>query len=361
MNMNEMEIKDKFLRGNRFKMSLAWVVTVALVIFTIVFSFRFFREDVRGRDGWVIDNDRILRQTTIDEINAMNRALRESGRDAEILVVVERDSRANRNLPRRAENLFSTHSVSENGLLLIMAVPDSSTGIGSLISGIVDDVMGGRYDYAYAAGRGIPRSLDERITGEFASAFVAYYDAGNYDAAILSMFGNIFNYSHFGGGGLAAAPVVPQAPQTHAAGMSFVYDYSRFLSPAAVIILVFFIVMILGRRRRVRAPFRVYRSPRWFGGGRRGGMSGFGGLGLGLGMGMGMSRMMSGRNNRRAPRSGGLGGGSFRSGGSGRGGGFGGGSSSPRSGGSFRSGGSSGRSGGGFRGGGSSRGGGRRR
>ena len=357
--MNEMEIRDKFLAGNRAKIKLAWFATIAVVVATAVFSFYFFAEAEAPRRDWVIDSAGILSDATIAHINERNNVLRDE-MGTEFLVVVERDSSNNRNLGRRADNLFSQHNVSENGMLLIMAVPESQSGIGGFISGIVDSIAGGRYAYWLRLGRNADDTLDHRIERDFADAFFAYYDAGNFNMAIRSMVDNIY-YNHFGGADLASIP----APSTPGMSTEIYAPGIQFVSVAAIIILALFMIMIFSRRRRVHTPFRVYRSPRWFGFGGHRRMRGFG---TGFGMGMGAGMMMSNRNNRnRNMRGGGFGGssrtggggGSGRSGGSSRGSGFG--SSSGRSGGSSRGGGFGGSRGGGMSRGGGSRGGGRRR
>lgn len=365
--MNEMEIRDKFLRGNKLKINLAWVVTIAVVIAAVIFSFNFFREVPAVRNEWVVDNDGILRDATIGHINDRNRALRDSGVSAEIVVVVEENHSRNRNLGRRAENLFAEHGVSDHGLLIVMVTPDRSPGIVANIRGFIDDLLGTQlYDYYILPGRNFINS--HRISTDFEASFGAYYVGGDYNAAVLSIFDGIY-YNHLGGGEISAG----HSPEPQVAGRNadvFTSFDTSAISVIAMVMLVLFMIVILSRRRGVHMmPRRVYRSPRWFGFGGRGmGMGrGFGrrrsGMGsFGMGLGMGMSRMANrNRNNRRPPSGGGFGGSSSgRSGG----GGFGGSSSSSRSsssrsgfGGSSSGGGSRGRSGGGF-GGGSSRSGG---
>ena len=379
--INEAEIRDRFLRGNKLKLNFAWAMVIALIIATTIFSFHIFQESF-SRDGWVVDSAGVLSDATIAHINERNTALRESGA-GEIFVVVEQDSSNNRNLANRADRLFNDHNISDNGMLLLVSVERTATGIGAAIGGFIDSILGGREAYFLRIGRNVEDySLDNHIQshGAFGSEFLRYYNAGNYNMAVRSMVNNVY-YSHFDGANIVLSGI-PSAPIPHGGMFTAVYldGLYNFITVAAVVILVLFIIMVLSRRRRVHMmPRRVYRSPRWFGMGHMG-MGGFGrrrrrshmsSFGMGFGMGMGMSHMRNNRNNRnnnRRPPSGGgfgggFGGGVGRSGGGSRGGGFG---SSGRSGGGSRSGGFGGgigRSGGGSRGGGfgGSRGGGGRR
>jgi hypothetical protein len=390
MNMNEMDIKSKFLRGNRFKLSVAWIITITAVIFTIIFSFRVFGSSDAIRNGWVYDSGQILSNATIESINAKNDVLYKAT-GAEIVVVAEKDDSKNRNLVKRSEDLFKQHNLGDNGVLFIIAVPDNSnSGFGAAIGNFFGDLFGGaRSSYAYQVGRDIPHTLDTMIERNFEADFMIAYNDGDFNAAVLSMFDNMYNYlgsSH----GLNASDS-HTANNTAYAGetsMSSSMNFS-FISTISIIVLVIFMVMIFSRRRRTHSPHRIYRSPSWFGGrgygyngygrGRRRGSSGL----FGFGMGYGLGRMSGSRNNNR-PRnnsgsffngsgSGGSssrgGGGGNRSGGSGFGG-FGSGSSGSRPGGGgsrggsggFRGGSSGSRGGGGgSRSGGSSRGGGGRR
>jgi len=71
--MNEMEIRNKFLKGNRAKLRLAWTITIAVIIFTVIFSFSFSGEQDNGQNrGRVIDSAGILSDATIDRINEQN-------------------------------------------------------------------------------------------------------------------------------------------------------------------------------------------------------------------------------------------------------------------------------------------------
>jgi uncharacterized membrane protein YgcG len=364
--MNEMEIRNKFLKGNRFKINIAWLITIALVVCTIIFSFIFGGNSgdmfQTSTERWVHDNDGLLSDATLSEILAKNnRLLLEVNNKPEIVVAIEKDSSKNKNLPKRAEDLFKEYKVSDYGMLFIVAVPDNSqSGIGAAINEFIDDLLGTpRYSYSYCLGRNVDYLLGDRIELEYEDAFFDYYKAGNYNDAVLSMFNNLYN--DFGGQHGLSANAGSAAAEPHSEGFLGAVHESRasgMVSIIAIIILALFMIFIFSRRRRPYVPHRVYRSPRWFG--------------FGLGMGMGM-----GRRYRRPPMGGGFGGSFFNSspgnrtgggsrssgfGNSGRtGGGFRGGSGSGRSGGGFRGGSGSGRSGGGFRGGGGSRGGGGRR
>ena len=365
--INEAEIRDKFLRGNRAKLNFTWFMVIALIIATTIFSFRIF-EETFVRDGWVVDGAGVLSDATIAHINERNMALRESGA-GEIFVVVEQDSSNNRNLANRADRLFNEHNISDNGMLLLVSVERTApTGIGAAIIGFVDNILGGRDAYFMRLGRNVEDySLDNHIQfdGVFGSEFLRFYNSNppNYNLAVRSMVDNVY-YSHFDGANIDLSGI-SAAPIPHGGMFTGVYlgGLYNFITVVAIVILVLFIVMVLSRRRRVHMmPRRVYRSPRWFGMGHMG-MGGFGrrrrrshmsSFGMGLGMGMGMSHMRNNRNNRnnnrRPPSGGGFGGGfgsSGRSGGGSRSGGFGGGIG--RSGGGSRGGGFGGSRGGGGR------------
>ena len=363
--MNEMEIRNKFLKGNRAKIKLAWTATIAAIIFIVIFSFINGGNNTHTQD-WVIDGAEILSDATIASINEKCGILY-AEKGTEFLVVVEKDSGNNRNLEKRAKDLFEKNNVSSNGILLIMAVPAESSGIGAFIDGFLDALLGGRSAYHVHFGRNADDTLDHKLE-RFDGEFFGFYDAGMYNMAVSSMVDNIY-YNHFGGRELLDNTAHSIAPTyvPYDAGAAVV----PFLSTVSIIILVVLLIMVFSRKRRVYTPRRVYRSRSWFG-------PGFG-LGMGAGMLMNSQRTRNTHRYKTVTRnsrggtggsfggfsSSGRSGGSSRSssgrtGGSSRGGGF---SSSGRSGGSSRSGGfgGSGRSGGSSRGGGVSRGGGRRR
>ncbi|MCL2771902.1 MAG: TPM domain-containing protein [Oscillospiraceae bacterium] len=374
--MNEQQIKDKYIRGNKIKLNIAKIATVIMIIAAVLLSvFVLSNSSVKAKSSWVYDKSKILSDSTINTINSKNGDLYKTS-GAEIVVVVEKDSSSNKDLPKRAEKLFKDYKVGDNGILFVTAIPDEKSGIGKAIGDAIDSIFGStRYSYAYYIGRNVDYSLDSQIDSIFSDNFQSDYNSGNYNGAVLNTFNALYDYFANNNAGTTYSTAnagyttyhnnsygYPSAPNYNYVTVSHFGGYGLFaiLPTLMVIAFIVFIIYIFTRRRGPGAR-RVYRSgsPFWFG-------LGLGGLGGLLG---GMFRRnnmfrnnwnnmggMRGRTNNNwanlfggRSSSGGRSGGGFRNSGS-----------SGRGGGGFRSGGSSfgGRGGGGFRGG---RGGGGRR
>ncbi|MCL2099127.1 MAG: TPM domain-containing protein [Oscillospiraceae bacterium] len=265
--MNEAEIRNKFLAGNKLKIKTAWIAVMALVVITAVFSFDYFKEPDNGYKENVYNDDGILSDTAIEKIEGGNRVLYDAGISGEIVVVAEKNSGGNRNLPKRAEELFKKYKVSENGVLIIMSVPTGkSSGIKAAISGFLDDLLGRRYRYSYFPGRNVDYALAGKVENDFEPAFNERYENGDYNGAVLSMFGSIFDYF--------AAENGLELPEPDAAvyAAGELNKTESSFSPVSVIgmvILLIFIISIFGRKSGKKepysAPHRVYKSPGWFG------------------------------------------------------------------------------------------------
>lgn len=412
--MNENEIRDKYLRGNKAKLNIAKIATVCLMIAAVLLSVYTGGSSETNLKNRVYDNDKILSDATINAINGKNDSLsRATG--AEIVVVVEKDSSKNKDLPKRAEKLFKDYKVSDNGLLFIVAVPKEtqkalntansstetaeSTTSDSKINRIINDIADAvesageaisgifsenKYAYAYSIGRNVDYSLDEKLDGIFADNFDSYYNSGNYNAAVLNTFNAFYDYfNNYYGAGLSGStaygdtpeiperperPLVPDYPDYNNSYANNANNYEintgvgmvrifAIMQVAGIFLFVMFLIFVFSRRRGPTVR-RVYRSPFWFG--------------LGLGS---LGGLMRRPRHHHHPRNTFWGGGSHTfhtnhtrrnnnnsSWGSFFGSGGNSGSGGSRSGGGFKGGsggfGNSSRSGGGFRSGGSSRGGG---
>ncbi|MCL2096316.1 MAG: TPM domain-containing protein [Oscillospiraceae bacterium] len=295
--MNGNNIKEKYLRGNKLKLTLAKTASAMMIAAALILSlFVFDRQEAYESPGnWIYDGEGILSDMSIYEINGKNTALKDlTGRDeAEIVVVIEKENGKNKDLTKRAEKLFKDYKVSDSGMLLIISVPGSAAPVrqenperpaansveewGRKIGEFFDGLFGnGRETYAHYIGRNVDDSIKKQIKDGIENIltnnFDANYSEGNYNAATLGTFNSIINYfGEYYNIGFAdsaayqtyytAPPVFESAEQARRQPVRL----SSILITTGIILIGFGVSGIFKSGGKNKKVSRVYRNPAWFG------------------------------------------------------------------------------------------------
>ena len=268
--MNEDAIKEKFLRGNNAKLKAAKIAAAAMIITALILSSLLFGAS-GSQSKWVYDGDDILSDATIAAINNRNEALYgATGEKAEIVVVVERESGKNRDLPKRAEKLFKDYGVSSDGMLFIVSVPENAApaknafeqwgrDVGEFFGGLFG---GDRDSHACFIGKNVDHSLSVKKEEIFANYFNVSYSAADYNVAVLDTF-NAFlgEFEKYFDVNTVELTAYSNSPSLLSRAM-------KTISTAAVIIVgLFAAILIIGAifgRNKNYGVKRVYKRVSWF-------------------------------------------------------------------------------------------------
>jgi uncharacterized membrane protein YgcG len=270
-NINENAIKEKYLRGNKTKLTLAKIATALMIAAAILLSRQFFPDMLTAGNAknWIHDTDKILNTAITGAIN--NRVVQTGG--TEIVFVVERDK--NNDLVKRAENLFRNHRVNDNGILLLIAIPEEVSPPrnfieewGRNVGEFFESLFGnGRYPYASAVGRNVPdpHLIKSEIENIIARDFQESYIAGNYNAAVLNTFNAFLDYFGYEGVSLPD-PGENQAFEPTATATSLIPNgIPSMLGVVAILGGAMILVGIFSGKKYKSKIRRVYRNPSWFG------------------------------------------------------------------------------------------------
>ena len=281
MNENAVNaIKEKYLKGNKAKLTMAKIATAVMIITALMFSQFSGAPLLNMKPGnWVHDKAGVLSDATINAINQHNAAL-SSLTGAEIVVAVEK--RNDRDLIRRAEKLFKDYKVSDNGILFLVsasgnasvpnkpdrpdkpdkpsknAVEEWAESIGEFFSNLFG---GDRYSYAYYIGRNVDYSIREQIEGIFENNFYENYAAANYNAAVLDTFDAFLKYFE----GYHNISASDHANTAIANSSPSFFTLTRSVLGVVVILGLALILVGIFSGRKNKKVQRVYRSPSWFG------------------------------------------------------------------------------------------------
>jgi uncharacterized membrane protein YgcG len=264
-NINENAInaiREKYLRGNKAKLTMAKIATAAMIIIALMFSHQFLPETAtrNAEKIRVHDKDGILSDATINAINAR------ASSQPEIVVAVEKDSGSNRDLAKRAEKLFKDYKLNDNGILFIVSVrekTDTNNVVEEWVEkNIVERFAGGRHSHSYFIGRNIEYSFRNEIDGIIADNFSASYEEGNYNAAVLDTYNAFLEYFGYSDAGMSE-PAGNSAAEagvttTYATGIRFTLGVVAILGAALILV-----GMFTGSRKN-RAVRQVYKSSSWF-------------------------------------------------------------------------------------------------
>jgi len=265
-NKNENDvnaIKEKYLRGNKAKLTTAKIATVLMIIAALMFS-QFLDAPVTNikPGNRVYDTDGIMSEATISAINEKNNALRVlSEKNAEIVVVVEKENSRNKNMGQRAEKLFKDYKVSDHGMLFIIAVPDRTSGAGGWLGNFFGGLFGARSYYAHYMGKEVPQSI-VMLGNSLADNFNADHVVEDRNAAVLDTFDSFLGYfEEFYNISTDNHNIAFQAN----ASSSFAGIIRIGLGAAAIFGGALILIGIFSGSKKKREVRRVYKSSSWFG------------------------------------------------------------------------------------------------
>jgi len=264
--MPENAIKEKYLKGNNFKLQMAKLATILMIITALFFSWSGINAPGKDLSKTVYDNEKILSENTVSDIESRNSALIEltGSKKTKIIVVVEKGRTSYKDLENKADKAFKDHKAGDNDILFIAAVPDSkSLGWGDKISDFFSDLFGGgTQPYAYHTGRNLGDFSEINIDAIFTDKFEINYEEGNYNAAILETFNALADYFD---------EYYQVDSKNYKTEIIENYNDPSRSNPAAVIIGLIFLfgvlLIILGSFTKKKNPevSRVYKRPFWFG------------------------------------------------------------------------------------------------
>jgi hypothetical protein len=259
--INENAIKEKYLRGNKTKLTLAKIATAAMIVTALMFS-QHFLSDINintAAQTHVYDSDGILSDATINAINGRVSA------GPEIVVAVEREHSRNRDLFKRAERLFNDYKVNDNGILFIISVPENTSSRNAVEKwvekNIVERFSGKKYSHAYFLGRNIDYSFRSEIDNIFGDDFRDSYAAGDYNAAALAAYDAFLEY--FGYQYMSEIRENQAVPGS--SSPSFARGVRFSLGVAAVLGAALILAGMFTGGGKNKAARKVYKRSSWFG------------------------------------------------------------------------------------------------
>jgi uncharacterized membrane protein YgcG len=264
--MPENAIKEKYLKGNNFKLQMAKLAAVLMIITALFLSWPGSDAPENNPSRTVYDGSEMLSDDTVGVIESRNSALIEltGSKKAKIIVVVEKGRTSYKDLEKKADKAFKDYKAGDNDILFVAAVPDSkSHGWGDKISDFFSDLFGGgTQPYAYHTGRNLGDSAEITIDAIFMEYFEINYEDGNYNAAVSETFNSLADYFD---------EYYQVDSKNYETGITENYNVPPQGSPAAVIIGLIFLfgilLIILGVFTGKKNPgvSRVYKNPFWFG------------------------------------------------------------------------------------------------
>jgi len=269
--MDEVAIKEKYLRGNNAKLKAAKIAAAAMIVTALILSRFLFGASETEHRIWLYDKNDVLKDSTIETINDKNSALYSATDEkAEIVVVVERESGQNRDLFKRAEKLFKDYGVGSGGMLIIVSVPEAAApaknifeewgrGVGEYFGNLFG---GERISYACFMGKNVDHSVSSKKDEIFEAYFSSSYAAEDYNAAVLDTF-NAF-YGEFEKYHNVSASDLP----AYAEKPSLFYPVVSVISKCVLVIVILFAAALLIRaifgRGKNYGTKRVYKKSSWF-------------------------------------------------------------------------------------------------
>ena len=275
-NIYEEAAKANYIKSNREKLQIAKLLTVAMIIVALLMSFFVFESPAPLRQ-WVYDNDNILNDATINVINYKNSEL-QAITGSEVVVVVEEASGKNKDVDKRAGQLFKNYKVDDKGILILMVVPavrdnnksnvsaleEWGASIGESIGEFFGSIFGVEESYyGYRSGRNVDFSLETMLqdNGVFSGEFTENYNAGNYNAALLNAFNAVIAYfENYYDLGLESSYVLSEIDPPQVVSSA---GYSLFTIIIAILILM--LVLIFSGRKKARRLNNINNSRSFFG------------------------------------------------------------------------------------------------
>jgi len=269
--MDEVAVKEKYLRGNNAKLKAAKIAAAAMIVTALILSRFLFGVSETEQRTWAYDKNDVLKDSTIKTINDKNSELyNATDEKAEIVVVVERESGQNRDLFKRAEKLFKDYGVGSDGMLFIVSVPEAAAPAknifeewGRNVGEYFGNLFGGeRYSRACFMGKNVDHSVSSKKDEIFAAHFDAGYAAEDYNAAVLDTFNAFYGeFEKYHNVSVSDLPAYTEKPSPF-------YPAMKIISGGALIVVILFAAALLIRaifgRGKNYGTKRVYKKSSWF-------------------------------------------------------------------------------------------------
>lgn len=268
--MNEEAIKEKYLRLNKTKLQTAKLISALMIAAALLFSwFVSEKSPITDVSRAVCDDAGILSDATIEKIEGRGAALSElTGGKAKITVFTEKDKSSKKDLEKKAEKLFKSHNLGDDGLLVLIYVQKSSGGFGESIGNFFEDLFGvGGQPYAYYKGRNVDyigdAKMREILDGNFGGSGEENFEPNGAFLAAYDMLANLFD-DHHGVNSRDKKSNISLAADEPAPRAGIAKIVRVVVGTAALFVILFLILGILTGKKTSRAS-RVYKKPLWFG------------------------------------------------------------------------------------------------
>ena len=267
--MNENAIKEKYLKLNNIKLQTAKLISLLMIAAALLLSWFVFETPPKaGMSRAVYDEAEILSDAAVQKMEGRSASLAElTDGKARLAVFTEKEKSNYRELEKKAEKLFKSHKLGDDGLLFVAYAQKSSGGFGEAIGEFFGDLFGGGGQrYAYQKGRNVDYIPDAEIKRILDASFAGIDEEENFDrnAAFLTAYdllADLFDaHYEINSHDHASGPAPDDAePGSNIAGIVRVV-----FGTVALFVILFFVVGILAHKNKQGAS-RVYKKPFWFG------------------------------------------------------------------------------------------------